>query len=288
MAEDHDYTRAVLAYCTYKQPLITRDSCRSIRNTLLRFGRGLGGKPLRSITPRDIERFLATKPAVSTRYTVFSHLKGFFGWCLKEGRTRNNPAVKVEIARRPKTAPRAIKAADAGLVLAATKNTRDRLIVTLMLQLGLRVREVAAIELGDIDWERRFTLDVKGKGGRGGVTRTIPVNEATARAIDAYLYDFPATAGPLIRSFTTGRGMSTHTLSNYVSEWFKVAGLKVKARDGRSAHALRHTCATDLVSRGAPVTVVQDLLGHENIATTQIYFRGHTPETRKWLEGREY
>jgi integrase len=108
-------------------------------------------------------------------------------------------------------------------------------------------------------------------------------------ALDDYLTERPASAGPLVRSYRDPvSALAADTISGYVSEWMWAAAIKRTRRDGVSAHALRHTMATDSLRSGAPVRDIQHALGHAHLATTEVYLPYLVGTLEKAMGGRSY
>ena len=125
---------------------------------------------------------------------------------------------------------------------------------------GLRCVEVARLDASDLDAGRR-TITVRGKADN---VRTIPLADEVADQLERWLAG--RHAGPVV-------DLAAATLSGVVAAWMADAGLKSRPYDGRSAHALRHTAASDLYDRCRDVKAVQRFLGHANVATTDRYLR---------------
>src|SRR5690606_13059056 len=197
-----------------------------------------------------------------------SVFRGFARWLVATGRVKSDPTVGIRSPRQPRHLPRALTRCQSTRVVAACPDTRARLMVLLMLQEGLRRGEVAAIQTGDVDLAR-LELDVRGKGGGGAVTRRLPISDETQRALDAYLAECPPVAGPLIRSYRDPQaGVSAPTVGRIVADVMARAEVKQRPRDGRSAHALRHSCANDMLDGPADVHQVQAALGHRSPVAT--------------------
>jgi integrase len=129
-------------------------------------------------------------------------------------------------------------------VLEVCADSRERLIVTLGLQLGLRRMEIAALELGDISL-RENTLIVR--HGKGGHARLLPLTVAARDAVVAYLAEYRISAGPLIRQLRyPERGIGANYVSRMASRLAFEAGVKVAPGDGVSSHSWRHTAASDV------------------------------------------
>lgn len=158
----------------------------------------------------------------------------------------------------------------------------------LSVQEGLRRKEVAEAQLGDVDLHNRSML-VRGKGGRGGVTRTVWLTDQTCHAITTYLAGEGHRAGPLIRNRVhPDRGLTPHTVGEMVSRWMLESGVKAAPGDGKTMHAFRHSCAHHMLDAGATTEQVQQVLGHASIRTTQVYTRGRVEDLRAAMDGRAY
>lgn len=225
--------------------------------------------------------------AASTRANHFSAVGCFARWLRKHGYTGVDLFDDLHSPRRPRHEPRYMETGSVGRLLAACPDGRARAIVEVMVGMGLRCKEVAGLEVGD--WDRRAQVMLV-RHGKGGHEREVPVPAAAARALDSYLAEFPVSSGPLFRSYRdVGFGISAHHVSVLVSRWMGEAGVKGCARDGRSAHALRHTCASDVLDRCRDVRVVMAMLGHRNLSTTQVYLRrARMEEMLAAMEGRDY
>lgn len=269
---------------------IGESRARDVRRQLLRFAASVEGVELHKLTHRHVQRFMdAQDLAPGSRYQLYAVLRTFTAWLVLNRYTRLDIMVGVARPKVPKAAPRRLTSIDARKVAMGAPDRRGQVIVLLMLQEGLRCAEVAAVELGDLDLIAK-TLAVRGKGGAGGVTRHLALTDETRHAIVGYLEERPATAGPLVRDhrFAAPRAISAHYLTQLVSRWMSDAGVKQRPNDGRSAHACRHTMASDMADRGASIIEIQRALGHENLSSTQIYLRGVTPDMRTAMTGRSY
>jgi site-specific recombinase XerD len=225
--------------------------------------------------------------AQSSRASEVSYVKGFTAWLVAEGHIDRDPLAGVRRIRRPKSVPRALPADQVAAVLDACPDRRARAIVELMLWCGLRRAEVAGLHVDDVD-RTAGTARVKGKGGH---VRVVPLPAAAASALAAYLGEHPPPSprSPLIRSYQhPASGVTPTWVGMIVSEAMSSAGVHLAPRDGRSAHALRHTAATDTLRAGATLADVQALLGHSNIATTAIYLRADTAALARAMGTRSY
>jgi integrase/recombinase XerC len=260
------------------------------RSVLDRFAATIGeGRSVSSLCEEDIVEWLGTLRhcAASTRCNHYSALAGFCGWLRRTGRVAADPMQDVRPPRRPRHVPRCMPEEHVAQLLDRCPDTRARAIVEVMVGMGLRCKEVCGLQIADWDRSGQVMLVTHGKGGH---EREVPVPSSTAAAIDSYLLDHPATSGPLFRSYRDyGCGLDANYLSELVSRWMRAARVKHTSRDGRSAHALRHTAASDVLEQCNDLRVVQQMLGHQHLSTTSIYLRrADLSKMRTAMEGRSY
>lgn len=259
------------------------------------------GFPIAEVRTEHVERFLAGQEvSVATIRNRLSSLKTFFAWCRRRGLLEGDPMDGIRPPRIPRSVPRAYDAdATARIVAAAAaRGHRDRLIISLMVQEGLRCCEVTNLRLADVsrfpraDWAELGAAGEILVNGKGGHQRVLPLTFETGKALDAYLSEWPAysTSLPLVRSYKhPNRGVGASWLSKMVRAVLTEAGVKQFPHDGSSAHALRHTAASDVLERCGDVRVVQEMLGHSSLVTTQIYLRRtSTEKLRAAMNGRTY
>lgn len=242
-------------------------SCEVIRATLRTFARHCDGVALRDVERTDVEAWLAPHvESPNTAKSKLTKLRPFARWLVEHGHIDRDFTVGVRSVKLRKGPVRCVAMPKVAAVLAVCPDDRAVLMVLLMVGMGLRCGEVAAIRLTDIDWHRG-ELDVRGKGGRGRVTRCVPLHDDVATV--AQRVAGTHTTGPLVRSQGDDRSaVSAHHVSKLVSGWMRAAGVR------ETAHALRHTFAQELLDAGADWRLVQDALGHASIATTiDIYGR---------------
>jgi integrase/recombinase XerC len=267
---------------------LTHDTARGIRYRLLDFAEHAPDRP-RAVRRKHVERWMAdTRLAASTRKLRLSALRGFCAWLLEHRHIDRDPTAGVKAPKTPQRQPRNLHADESPRLVMHAPDSRARFMILLQLQEGLRCVELERAQVGDID-RGRAVMAVRGKGSGGHVSRSVPLSVETLAALDDYLAEHPAPAGPLIRSYQNpGRSLTARYISALMSTWMTEAGIKRAPRDGKSAHACRHTCATDMVDAGADVLAVQRALGHASITSTQVYLRGVTPELRAAMGGRSY
>ncbi len=209
----------------------------------------------------------------STRAARLSALTAFFNWACVEEHMGANPAAGVKRPKVPKGENRSLTLEEVVKVKAQVKGLRNRLIFSLLHGEGLRVNEVALLQVHDVDLSSGV-LYVRGKGYGGQRSRKAYMSPDTQKLIVEYSAEQSIASGPLIRSkLNSAVGPSPKTIGELVSGWMRKAGVKRSGGDGVSAHALRHTFAEEIANHTNNIRVVQAALGHQNLSTTQTYLR---------------
>lgn len=228
---------------------------------------------VKSVSYADILEFLTytaieRKNQAAARARKCSAIRGFFGYMQKRGIIELNPAKDLETPKLKRTLPRYLSFDDSVALLNAIDGTfkeRDYCIITLFLNCGMRLSELVGINMSDIN---ENTVTVTGKGNK---QRTLFLNPGCRAAIKDYLAVRPVDGvkdkDALFLSRLKKR-ISPKTVQWVIYSTLEKAGLGDKHL---STHKLRHTAATLMYQNGADVRVLQDILGHENLNTTQIY-----------------
>lgn len=180
----------------------------------------------------------------------------------------------------PRSVPRALDTDAVDAILTACRDQVDTVAVWLMVGCGLRRGEVARATWADYD-RTAYVLTVHGKAGH---ERLVPVPSQVRPA----LRELPgARSGPILSH--DGRAYTPGTIGYRVSKAMGRAGVKAAACDGVSGHALRHTAASDVLDACGDLRVVQEMLGHAQLASTSIYLRrAGLPRIAAAMEGRSY
>jgi integrase/recombinase XerD len=200
-----------------------------------------------------------------------STLRSFFRFLLDEGRRTDNPATLLEAPRRdirlPATVSReTVEALLAAVDLRGPRGLRDRALFELIYAAGLRVSEAAALNTGDVFFSQG-TARVRGKGGK---ERLVVFGEETAAWLKRYLLE----GRPLLARGRRGSAFFLGKTGKRLSRkgiWKNYARLAALTGTSSRIHTLRHSFATELLAGGADLRSVQELLGHADISTTQIY-----------------
>lgn len=258
----------------------------TVRSILWNFASACGDPPANRLTRDHVETWLTSMDvAASTARNRLSTVRAFCAWLQRERQLRANPCDGLKGPRQPRAVPRALLTEQVSLLYDHLPDVRAELIASLMVQEGLRCLEVANLEVGDVDEVNR-TIVVVGKGGH---QRMLPLSDETWGALRDYLNRYPTTAGPLVRSYAhPNRGLSPGYISSRVRKWMAEAGVKQRPRDRVAAHSLRHTAATDVLRKTGNVRLVQQMLGHTSLSSTQVYLRTYPQELREAMAGRSY
>jgi len=212
-------------------------------------------------------------PSAASDARVLSTLRRFYAWAVRDQHSNVDPTQKIDPPKRAPRFPKTLSEADVEALLAApnletTRGLRDRAMLEVLYACGLRVSELVGLPIHAVDL-KAGVLRVTGKGSK---ERLVPLGEEAVRWVMRYL----ETARPsLLQQRTSDAlfvGPSAHALTRQ-SYWqtLKRYGAQVIPQKALSPHVLRHAFATHLINHGADLRVVQMLLGHADISTTQIY-----------------
>ena len=206
-----------------------------------------------------------------------SAVKTFTGWAIRRGLLAGDPAARLQVPKARRALPAVLRQDQALAAMSAAKSgseqgdpmaLRDRLIVELLYATGIRVSELCGLDIDDIDTGHRL-LRVLGKGNK---QRSVPFGEPAAEALREWLTAgrpelVTAASGPALLLGARGRRLDVRQARTVVHE---TVGAVAGAPD-MGPHGLRHSAATHLLEGGADLRVVQELLGHSSLATTQLY-----------------
>jgi len=255
-------------------------SLESYRRDLRQFGEWLGkaGLHLPEAGSGDIQRFLAERTlrqgvAARSLARQLSAMKRYYRWLLRQGRRADDPTLTIEPPRLPRPLPKSLSEAEVEALLAApdsnkTLGLRDRAMLELLYACGLRVSELVAIPVSAVSLD----MGVAKVMGKGSKERLVPLGELASEWLGRYmrLGRPELLAGRASNAlFVTARG-ETMTRQAF---WYLIKRYARQAdiQHALSPHTLRHAFATHLLNHGADLRVVQMLLGHADISTTQIY-----------------
>jgi integrase/recombinase XerC len=270
---------------------VSPNTVRNYRQALRDFKATVPAKSWRELKPADFKSYLyalaRSKMGPSTIRLRFAALRTFYKHAVREGKVKINPVTDLLLPKLPRRLPVAMSLEQINALLeaprqlwqkeearrtkGASKNKRaaqnwqmlrDIAWLELFYSAGLRLSELVNLQRADLDL-RQGTVRVLGKGRK---ERLCPLGEIAVKALDAYLDACPHEADAL---FVSAHGTQLHgrTVQLALKRYLAAAGLDARL----TPHKLRHTFATHLLDRGADLRSVQELLGHSQLTTTQIY-----------------
>ena len=231
------------------------------------------------VTPAVIDRFIAARasaepaPASSSLARLQSSVRGWHRFLAREGVEVDDPSGRLRPPKAPRRLPKALTIDQVERLLGAPSpedpiGVRDRALLELLYATGARVSEAIGLDVDDL--AHGDVLRLRGKGSK---ERIVPIGSFARAAVDAYLTRVrPALAAKgraSARLFLGARGAPLSRQSAWLV--IRAAAEKAQITSEVSPHTLRHSFATHLLQGGADVRVVQELLGHSSVATTQIY-----------------
>jgi integrase/recombinase XerD len=253
---------------------LSKNTLSSYRRDLEQLASFLKRTPLEKAREEDLFGFLASRKGKATSAArMLSSLKRFYAWCLRERKIRADPTIKLDPPKRVPRFPKTLSEADVEALLAAPDidtplGMRDRTMFEVLYASGLRVSELVGLKVFEVNLDAGV-LRVLGKGSK---ERLVPLGEEAVDWVRRYAKEFRPS---LLKNkssdhlFLTARGagMSRQAF------WQNIKRYGARAVPGKhfSPHVLRHAFATHLINHGADLRVVQLLLGHADISTTQIY-----------------
>jgi integrase/recombinase XerD len=247
---------------------LARNTIASYRADLQQLATFLKTTPLEKADEAHLFAFLGSrKGRASSAARRVSTLKRFYQYCLRERRIAADPTLKLDPPKRTPRFPKTLSEADVEALLAAPDTTtllglRDRAMLELLYATGLRVSELVAVKTFEVNLDAGV-VRVMGKGSK---ERLVPLGEEAVEWISSYA---KARNGKSDALFLTSRGAGM----TRQAFWHLIRRYGARAIPGKklSPHVLRHAFATHLINHGADLRVVQLLLGHADISTTQIY-----------------
>jgi len=251
------------------------------RSDLIRFSSELSGKKLDSVTTANIRSFLISLKgqgmSASSVARSLSSIKSFFKYLCQDKQLKNNPAIILETPKHWRKLPDVLTHEDVdkllkGPDLNSKLGLRDKAMLEILYASGLRVSELVSLKVSQLNLEVGYLRTL----GKGSKERIVPIGTLAKRAMENYILNsrriFISSRKDSQKAdelFLTRRGLGMtrqgfwKILKGYVS--------KVNIKASVSPHTLRHAFATHLLERGADLRSVQQMLGHSDISTTQIY-----------------
>lgn len=255
------YSRDVAAFLEWADSLR-----REVRGTSL----------LTAITQEDIVGYMQSMPekTVSKRSQAraLSSLRSFFNWSVMEGYLKGNPCDGIDSPKLGRYLPAVLSVEEVGRIMDAVPldnetGLRDRAILEMLYGCGLRVSEASGMRISDLFFNDGFIRVV----GKGDKERLVPIGDMARDAVCGYLDVRSRPSAPQYSDTLflnrRGTGLSRVSIFNLVKHYTMLAGIDKEI----SPHTFRHSFATHLIENGADLRIVQEMLGHESIMTTEIY-----------------
>ena len=270
-----DLTKEYLSYLKVEKGLAA-NSLESYARDLakLKAWADKNGLDLLSLTRQELREWLIdlghTKLSENSKRRMISAMRGFYKFLLIDGHLTKNPADNLDSPQKGLYLPKFLNQAEIETLLAQPDvsietGLRDRAILELMYACGLRVSEAVTLTMKDVDLDSGIVTTT----GKGSKTRRVPVGSSAVEWLKTYLVVRRRKENVEIQNlFVTplGKPLNRQIIYDFVREYAEKCGLK-----GVSPHTLRHSFATHLIQNRADIRSVQQMLGHSDISTTQIY-----------------
>ncbi|MCQ2182882.1 MAG: tyrosine recombinase XerD [Bacteroidales bacterium] len=233
------------------------------------------GVPGADASSEDIEEYLASRSEDMSKRSqarVISSLKSFFDWLVLEGERSDNPCDRIESPKLGRYLPAVLSVDEIDSIMESVDlgtwtGIRDRAILEVLYGCGLRVSEACSLLISHVYLNEGFVRVV----GKGDKERIVPIGELAVEAFRRWMDCRPAPYSPeyddvaFLNRF--GKSLSRVSVFNMIKRQAALAGIRKEI----SPHTFRHSFATHLIENGADLRVVQEMLGHESILTTEIY-----------------
>ncbi|MFH1492512.1 MAG: tyrosine recombinase XerC [Candidatus Omnitrophota bacterium] len=235
------------------------------------FVKFMGEAPIESVDYLFLRKYLAflkeKKLGSRSMARHLSALRSFFKFLTREGFLKFNPILTVSSPKLDKHLPQFMTEEEVSRLIESSipkdeMGQRDRAILETFYSTGMRIGELSALSLDDLDFIGGI-VKLKGKGKK---ERIAPIGDKAILSLREYLEKRKKQSNAVFLN-KRGTRITDRGVRNIVGKYLRIAGL----RQGISPHTLRHSFATHLLNRGADLRTVQELLGHANLATTQIY-----------------
>ena len=232
-----------------------------------------GGR-VEDVNVSDVDEYLQSRSGLSERSQarVLSSLKSFFDWLVLENVLKDNPCDRIDAPKIGRYLPAVLSEEEVTCLIDSVdvstwQGVRDKAILEVLYGCGLRVSEASGLKISCIYMKEGFVRII----GKGNKERLVPIGEMAVQAVDAYLSVRPEPAdqdsSDILFLNRFGRPLSRVSMFTMIKKQAVAAGIRKEI----SPHTFRHSFATHLLEHGADLRVVQEMLGHESISTTEIY-----------------
>ena len=242
-------------------------------NQFLKYAKVDNAKKIdRSLIKDYLEHLYDNGFSVSSTERKLACLKSFFRYLVREGKLSKDPTSDIKLPKKAKRLPKALSISETIKLISAPREKghlalRNAALLEMLYATGMRASEIVSLNVDDINFSVSFVKCF----GKGSKERIVPINKVTMRAIKEYLEKarpkFPGKEKDALFLDKNGKRLTRQGLWLVLKKYVKITGVKGKT----SPHTLRHSFATHLLEKGADLRSVQEMLGHADISTTQIY-----------------
>jgi integrase/recombinase XerD len=225
-----------------------------------------------TLSPDDIEEFLCSREWISKRSQarLLSSLRSFCTWLVLEGYLEDNPCDKVDSPKLGRYIPAVLSVEEVSTIISAVDGPtwlekRDKALLEVLYGCGLRVSEAVGLKTTSLYLDEGLVRII----GKGDKERLVPIGEMAADAITEYCEERPLEFSGCEHVFINRYGSALSRVSAFKT--VKKAAILAGVNKDISPHTLRHSFATHLIENGADIRLVQEMLGHESVSTTEIY-----------------
>ena len=226
------------------------------------------------VQTEDIEMYIGSRTNLTkrTQARVLSSLRSFFSWLVIEGVVSDNPCDRVDSPKLGRYLPDVLAVDEVVAIIESVdisswQGVRDRAILEMLYGSGLRVSEASDLRISSIYFDEGFVRVI----GKGDKERLVPMGEMAVKAVQEYMDKRPEPATPADDDILFLNRFGGRISRQSIFKMIKKQALAAGIRNDISPHTFRHSFATHLVENGADLRMVQDMLGHESITTTEIY-----------------
>lgn len=268
----HTFMQEVALYLEFleMEKGLAQNTILAYESDLIAFFDYFGGE-IENISRQNINSYIyylkEKKYTATSVARKIASIRGFYRWVCVSGLLKQNPTEFLEQQKLPKKLPKVLTADEMNKIFAQNLDLAQKVVVELLYGCGLRVSELVGIKPSDIDLNGKY-LRCFGKGAK---ERMVPLNK---NAIDALKEYYPQREYIINKFNLPTKDLLLHENGrNYTRQdvWKFIRNLGQKLHKSISPHTLRHSFATHLLENGADLRVVQELLGHSDVATTQLY-----------------
>ena len=230
--------------------------------------------PAECLTSEDINEYLSSSSGRSRRSQarLLSSLRSFYNWMALEGLVKDNPCDRVDMPKLGRYLPDVLSEEEVFRIIdsvdvSSWQGCRDRAILEVLYGCGIRVSEAVGLKVSCLYFNEGFVRVI----GKGNKERLVPINDVAVESLQAYLDRRPIPAGSDVDDVVFLNRFGKPLSRQSIFKMIKTQALLADVRKEISPHTFRHSFATHLVEHGADLRVVQEMLGHESVTTTEIY-----------------